>query len=69
MMTCVIKTWVLFPKIDYSILEQLEKGQYPLNITVVAGDSIINGTRGERLFEKYVAVKVLNFPGVTIGDM
>ena len=68
-MTCVIKAGVLFPKNDYSILEHLEEDQYPLNTTRIAGYSIINGIRGERLSGKYGVVKVRNFPGATIEDM
>ena len=68
-MTCVIKAGVLFPKNDYSILTHLEEDQYPLNTTVLAGDSIINGIRGESLSGKYGMVKVRNFPGATIEDM
>ena len=45
------------------------QGQYPSNTTVIAGDSIINGIREERLSGKYGAVKVRNFPGATIDDM
>ena len=68
-MTCVIKAGVLFPKNDYSILAHLEEDQYPLNTTRIAGDSITNGIRGERLSGKYGVVKVRNFPGATIEDM
>ena len=45
------------------------QAQYPSNITVIAGDSIINGFREERLSGKYGVVKVRNFPGATIEDM
>ena len=50
-------------------MEHLEEDQYPLNTTVLAGDSIINGIRGESLSGKYGVVKVRNFPGATIEDM
>ena len=45
------------------------QGQYLLNITVIAGDSIIHGTREERLSGKNGVVKVRNFLGATIEDM
>ena len=45
------------------------QGHYPSNTTVIAGDSIINGIREERLSGKYGVVKVRNFPGATIEDM
>ena len=45
------------------------QGQYPSNTTVIAGDSIINGIREERLSGKYGVVKVRNFSGATIVDM
>ena len=45
------------------------QGQYPSNTTVIAGNSIINGIREERLSGKYGVVKVRNFPGATIEDM
>ena len=37
--------------------------------TVIAGDSILNGVREERLSGKYDVVKVCNFLGVTIEDV
>ena len=45
------------------------QGQYPSVTTVIAGDSIINGIREERLSGRYGVVKVRNFPGATIEDM
>ena len=45
------------------------QGQYPSNITVITGDSIINGIRKESLSGKYGVVKVRNFPGTIIEDM
>ena len=45
------------------------QGQYPSNTTVIAGDSIINGIREERLSGRYGVVKIRNFPGATIEDM
>ena len=44
-------------------------GQYPSNTIIIAGDSIINGIREERLSGKNGVVKVRNFPGATIEDM
>ena len=41
-------------------------GQYPSNTAVIAGDSIVNGIREERLSGKNYVVKVRNFPCATI---
>ena len=43
--------------------------QYPSNTTAIAGDSIINGIREERLSGKYGVVNIRNFPGITTVDM
>ena len=62
-----------FSKSDKTIEEICETatipGQYPSNTTVIAGDSIINDIREERLSGKNGVVKVRNFPGANIEDM
>ena len=45
------------------------QGQCPSNTTVIAGDSIINGIREERLSGKNGVVKVCNFLDATIEDI
>ena len=59
-----------FSKSDKTVEDVCEtttiRSQYPSNTTVIAGDSIINGIREERLSGKYGVVKVCNFPSATI---
>ena len=42
------------------------QGHYPV---IIAGNSVINGIREERLSRKNSVVEVRNFPGATIEDM
>ena len=56
-------------KVKYQDQVSTIQGQYPSNTTVIAGDSIINGIREERLSGKNRLVKVRNFPGAFTEDM
>ena len=46
-----------------------EKGQWPKNTRLIVGNSIINGVLEEGLCEGGQNVKVINFPGPTVGDL
>ena len=46
-----------------------EKGQWPKNTTLIAGDSIINGVLEEGLCGGGRNIKVRNFPDPTVDDM
>ena len=46
-----------------------EKGQWPKNTTLIAGDSIINGALEEGLCGEARNVKVRNFPGATDDNL
>ena len=52
-----------------SLSKQKHQGLYPSGITVIVGDSIINGVIEEIISKKDRPVKVRNFPGDTVADM
>ena len=46
-----------------------EKEQWSKNITLIVGDSIVNGVLEQGLCEGGRKVKVRNFPGATVDDL